>query len=1466
MTKPEKPIGLHLETPDSKVGKPDTSKEKNFENHREQLSKVLERSFEILEKSLNNQSLDLTEEQKSVINWAIKTAKSAKEQSFDVGKNTYPVVIQDEKGNILSQRPNGEGIPVERLISGLRLLLYKQEKIKKETSPLINAINSAQEFVEAYKINPDAQFPKNEVLTKAAKDKYLEFLSADNKPGGLHHADIDENGNYNNDRHLSQTKEAWLQVLNDFAQKEKPVSYKPMASDFELQDLMRDLENNSQDYFEYHYGLKNGVGLDDPKNQEQQGEQHEYTKREAYYLAQPENEGLKKILKELRLKDGDLPDNFEQLPKEEQDYALAMLELRDRQLLVIKEDKTTPEVIKLPTKLTSVDATELVELQAAKAGETRFDREFYAAGFFKKSWMRSREQMYRDKFIAEEKDRILGITRTTTRDKSQRGWRNLFLGKKIETISQSEKNLFSDPEKKAEHDREMQSLLERFQESYLEAAGKEAKNRLTDPEHAQEITNLIKEYATGDMADEDFTKRKEAIVSVVKEKHPEFFLNNELSVDSFLEAARQYRKAMAHDAKLLDADINFEIDFGIARKAIKTEAHKTWTDKIVEKMQRSRLGSAFTPATVATAVSIANYFVRKPLAMLGGSVGLGALLGYFRRSNEVNKDRATHAMERAMGRVSANERRQTMRELYDKIIQNQKPVTEIIDDIASAHLNIQEAGEMNPELMQQLAQALAEAEARMSLGEEAAQDFIRFESEYSLENNRLQLLKTIAEGKVFLQNNSNLNYAQFFDQRKNTLRIEMEEKDKEATKFRRSESRKAAVIGAATGFVVGGITQQGAALLGDQIQNLSWLRPGGLATSLEQLANSTQEYFTGTKGTWGPEAALRSLTEQFSLPIEGLAGETQVQIPEGTQLIPSLTEPGKFSLVDENSKSILGSFLLDQQTGKFSPIEINDPNLELRVGSLGITDGEGAGLDYQMAEVDRWYSNDTTKFDLNELRGIYGGVGNGGFSTDGKSFEFDLNYLKEGQSFVGEHKPNLNQLMSEGKLKIMIIPEAGPGGPDYNIANNAVFLDIDPSTNKVITTDPNILAMFEKNSNGETIFHGSRWHIVEMLGVGDNGQEKVASVATVIGKNDFVPPDPVDSSFNIFSYKDTPGWELLPHIPISSRRILEPLVPGTERQSSDNPNKDNQGSGSETEDPNTPGENPTTPETPSKITPETPTPASPETKSLLTNESVMAELDKFTPEEQDLILERLNKYINLDDSALKYAETKNGKAFFTSLFTFLLKDLPSRVTKENYKIQFTDSSKPRDLGLKGEKLIVLNVRTRQLSWKNRLQGALRKANEDKLAPTPNPETPEIPETPEDKEAQKTGEYPKWVDGDEKKMQLWDRIFKPSDDPSELYLMSVLDKDEFGYYKQMFASLESDSDFEIENLKPHLIPLFETIENQRLDQSEVREQIPYTGLYIKIVELLSKDQEQKDALNKLWNNIEEKVEKQRRVVS
>ncbi|HBR71385.1 MAG TPA: hypothetical protein DEA27_01070 [Candidatus Moranbacteria bacterium] len=618
------------------------------------------------------------------------------------------------------------------------------------------------------------------------------------------------------------------------------------------------------------------------------------------------------------------------------------------------------------------------------------------SGFWNKIWKHNlAHEYYRQKEIAKAKREI-----------QQSG--NLYVGEKGE---------------KADHDNAMNAIVERFVSEYegedLLRRGEEKRilkeEQLGEKGLSENIQNLIKQFASGTITEEQFNLEKNNIfgnnLTDSKEKSPA--RKSLIYADNLLEIAKQIKDSIAHGKGLDALDEDFEIVLGKARVGVETEAQYNAVDRLTEKVQKSFVGRFVNETSVAMAVSIAYGMIVKGTvsvahrgAKLAGPLGMGisAIVGGsvagMREHKRINEERAQHSREMAKGKKieSGSKRREEM----EKFRYETKNSTELTGNLKEALEGLKK--QPSDRQLSLVLEHLNEINSRITFSDQEKVDLISFSDSKNVERERTAMYIMAAEAKVYLRKNIHADWATPYNneqgldeylQHVKEAKIQKDflgektVKDKAFSKMKNKKVAWAVTKGLGIGLVVGAAAQE----IGTSFNNREGVFSGA-------GANEKNHHYTAL-------GYLRRL----------IAGE-----------LPSGEMSSRQEIVE------IKDFIKDHEE-LFSKIK------------RGV-----------------WADNDTSKFDKNELKLRWGGEKGAGIDKNG-NYIFNIRQMTQGGSFHNGKNWNPQELMKEGKMKLLV-------SLSENTQNQVVEIPIDANGNAIIDPNSEIGKIAFENSNGHAKFIG----------------------------------------------------------------------------------------------------------------------------------------------------------------------------------------------------------------------------------------------------------------------------------------------------------------------------------------------------------------------------------------------------------
>jgi hypothetical protein len=1066
----------------------------------------------------------------------------ARVQEGGPNKGKVKVVLRNGKGAV-AKNPDGtalvqyEGIPVDELIELLK--------------------NITENGVDTY------QKMKNRI--KELEEKYFFEQEREQK------------ANYYNQLEKAKKEfRAWEKLMDENYYQQERIS-----------KLAGVLESKSQSHFKVQFDHEPPLSMDEKEKHDKRVEHemqaivsdHRASKNPDAKKAEAENRKLAietlNSRKEIVLEGGeteasdtekmaqDLAEQMKRLNK----VAIVDASEQAKQMARIRADERLNELMNAGLRGDSLKEV-LRDLGRFKWNERayrEFSKSIKPLRLLRRTWTIAAEEGYRQMFIREELARIQGLGKDGARDE----------------------NLFVDGSKKDEHRAEMTALADRFSQGLFSVMSKEKKaETLTGTPENTRINALVKEFAESSMTDEEFEKKKQEILKDVREKY-KGVLGDEalLTADNILNTAKEFRKIYEHSERMATLDVNLQIDLGVARRAIKTKANEKGFDRVVGALQKVKVGPfsaghVFSPVFMGFLTSMAAYAGKKPAYWLIGG-GATLLFGGARKGRQMTTDLAMHRGERAMG-VKMDEYRDTHKrraelEQFSYETRSAEEFKGLLEGL-EAKLQGKEGAEKDA-IVEQALQTLAELEERMRLSEQRSIDLITYSGETQIERSRLDLMRAQAEAIITLkgalggQEKLDEKMKPLLETRSKELLEDISGKDKKFASLRRRRMVGAAIYGGVLGAGIGMVLQEAAQSIDANLVHSGTLE--NKATTWDKITDWIAERRGGA-----------DLHERAIDPDLHTFGNGALRIPEGTTLdnnngILTLTdnETGEVLINHFKVDSATGKIILDHSTVVAEGVEFESlGKIPAATGGDVLSAADHSNIFERMQEVHRsgWLRQNTEEIDYNERR-FYFANDNLGYDTNG-NIDLDISKLVPGESYEGGIRPDLEQLMQDGKIKVIFTP-------DSEHQHSGIVLSPGPDGHVRVdgAKDAWIHDLFGKDKNGR-LTHSGYLEIAI-----DEGNNTYRIVSTVVGNEDFAgpeitpeaPPVVTDHLIHEIRYNDDPETMPFPWMPPFFRR--PPGVRLREGEESEDKPKSKPEGTTET----TPETDPTSPApvTPDNITP-----------------------------------------------------------------------------------------------------------------------------------------------------------------------------------------------------------------------------------------------------------------------------------------
>lgn len=350
-----------------------------------------------------------------------------------------------------------------------------------------------------------------------------------------------------------------------------------------------------------------------------------------------------------------------------------------------------------------------------------------------------------------------------------------------------------------------QATTERFlmeNKDLVEEALGEKVEKSENQDFNEEIKNLIKDFASGNIEEAAFIEEKNRLVAQAQNNNPEMLGKKMLPVDNILEVAREIKELSSHQAGLEALEFDINLTLGKAEGGIKTQGQFDGLERIIKKITSNPIGAAVVSETGWGAALIASTVL---LTRTGGKmaisgfgkvitfglgVGLASAFAYKREGMRTEHDREIHGRELASkdGDLQslteappiapikpdsfANKEEEKEYKAKRKAYKNERSdwedkykrrleleparyktarAEDLINNLKS---NYNEAGQLKNLSQAEFNEAvgnLSDVIARNNLANEKKVDLINYSSITSIEPERTELLKTISRLKVDLK-------------------------------------------------------------------------------------------------------------------------------------------------------------------------------------------------------------------------------------------------------------------------------------------------------------------------------------------------------------------------------------------------------------------------------------------------------------------------------------------------------------------------------------------------------------------------------------------------------------------------------------------------------------------------------------------------------------------------------------------
>lgn len=717
----------------------------------------------------------------------------------------------------------------------------------------------------------------------------------------------------------------------------------------------------------------------------------------------------------------------------------------------------------------------------------------------------------------------------------------------------------------AEHDQASAAVVERFTGDFLHEG--EKNNLLANIEHGQELETglraLIHSFAIGDIDHDALQEeRTRLLADFGRRVHQRDRNRGLLFADNVIEVAENARRAFNVDGGFGRIDRLLGAYGGEARMGVRTEQRTELTDKILDKVYSTGIGSAINETTLAAAASVAitasKLTARKTstvaAAFLGMGVGVGIIAGA-REHLRMGQDRRTHLRQLAEGETmtTASGRK---RERLEATRYQTVSAGDLLERLNTAHDNLSD----DPATLAALLNEITEARTRVELSDGRSIDLISYTSKASVEQERLaldqglrraeeSLTSALADDDTFAASGlASRDVGELVQERSldvvAALDTDIQARDRVFRAERRRQTAKMAAIGALGGLVIGDIIQEAHAAVSNELQGVFEGHSSG-QTRQTLLASAFGDH-SGHQVTGAEVPA--------DLQQVDIGEHATMRLPAGDTLVKSSS--GGWQLVGADHKTLANGLQFDQQghltaasqqllTSKGFDFSEQIHDYTTTVHKLVPTSSNNYINQHpdQFTTVHRelWYDNDTPNvFDKNELRLDWGGQSASGIDANG-NYVFNVSDMTPGGSYHDGLSANAQQLIHEGKMRIALSMTRG--------TQTQVFMvPVDSHGDAIIDAHSYIGQSLFEDQAGHAHYIGAYAEAVQTISQNADGSDTVRMLATVVGNND---PHAINEIINqtiqheqIITSITHPGVlpvQIPPVLPIYGRRGLEAL-------------------------------------------------------------------------------------------------------------------------------------------------------------------------------------------------------------------------------------------------------------------------------------------------------------------------------------
>lgn len=764
-------------------------------------------------------------------------------------------------------------------------------------------------------------------------------------------------------------------------------------------------------------------------------------------------------------------------------------------------------------------------------------------------------------------------------------WKNATKGYLVRKYTREERQKiaedggdFSDADTPAEaRTRDRQSKIAQLEAECVEAihtdAGEKKEVLANDHELAIGTKDLIRRYHGGEFdgpnKDKVLAEARTRMLNDYRAAHPGEDIGPGIAdVDNLLEIAKSVSGAVEHGESLDHVLENMQVIIGELRPGVRGEVKYNLAEKVLNKLESTKIGQFVVPAFVVGAVSIGMSVCRwggqaitgRAAKLVTGVSIIGGLWAGIRENAKMKEDRINFLRDKAEGKVydeNDKHRVELEKSAYEMVSANS--LTEQLKSLTDKNA-LEEGG---PEAVQTAMDTLVAVEMRIKYSDKNDIPLLSYTNPSVVGDERMSL--DIARANLKAMINHNLtpemqaqiagsekgDFKQLVNARcqefTDLIEQDVTEKDKAFNKMKRRHVAGAFVKAALIGAGIGIVMQEGLAFFDPTRANLVEQVIGAKTIPVN---GETHETLMAGLVNHNPNMIHTGPNPDFVT--EKFGGQSLLSVSSEHNIVNNGN--GTFNLLDPNGHATAENIRInpDGSLPKASidqlhslGMDVNDKSVNTSVLSTSTeTVNTNKFIDFNLDKTtevarDSWYDNNTPgHYDLNELKLWWGE--HGGVTHDG--YQFNVSHMTEGGSFHNGQSVDWAEAAKEGHLKMAISASTGT-------QNHVFMVDIDSKGNFNIDKD-SPAGQFFSESNGQAHFNGAYAEVVEMKDVDVHGVQHMVPLATVVGEHNPGPltiEETIERTVKVPIYEiitngydtTTPDFvEMSPVIPIAPRRNM----------------------------------------------------------------------------------------------------------------------------------------------------------------------------------------------------------------------------------------------------------------------------------------------------------------------------------------